>query len=119
MLILDLDLVLLTLTKVLQFEQLGVHEIQFVLRQSVINIPQLIRIDVEVVIGDDAAHELAVQVVVSRVHGSQAPVGVRVGVGARAERAVIPKWRRSPVVVVVAEAVSALVGHAARGHVGA
>ena len=45
----------------------------------------------------------------SGVDGSDAPIGVRVTVRASAKRPVIPKWTRSPMIIVVIKAISAFV----------
>ena len=56
--------------------------------EGLVDVPQLVGVDVEVVVGDDAADELAVEVVVRGVDRADAPVRVGVAVGARAEAAV-------------------------------
>ena len=61
------------------------HVVELSVGQGLVNVPQLVGIDVEVVVGDDAADKLAVQVVVGNVDGADAPVRVGVGVGARAK----------------------------------
>ena len=70
-----------------------------------IDVPELVGVYVEVVVGDDAWDELAVQVVVGGVDGADTRVSVSVGVGAGAERPVPPQGLRLPVVVVVGETV--------------
>ena len=54
------------------------------------------RVDLEVVVGDGATHELAVEVVVSGVDVPDAGVGVGVAVGAGAEGTV---WNREVYVI--------------------
>ena len=57
------------------------HVVQFRIRKSLIDVPELIRIHVEIVIGDDPTDKLAVQVVVCDIDCPDAPIGVGFGVG--------------------------------------
>lgn len=62
----------------------------------------------EVVEGDQAGGELAVEIIVRLIDGAQARESVVVGVHAEAERLVLPHRRGPPVVAVMAEAVHLL-----------
>ena len=63
------------------------HEVQLLVAQGLVDVPELVGIHVEVVVGDDAGDELAVEEVVGGVDGAEAPVSVGVAVGAGAETA--------------------------------
>ena len=82
-----------------------VHEVQLRVRQSVQEVPQLVRVDPEVVVGHHPRDVLAVEIVVGGVDVPDAPVGVVVAVGAGTESSPGPVGLSFPVVVVVAEAV--------------
>ena len=69
--------------------------IELLRAEGLVDVPQLVGVDVEVVVGDDAADELAVEVVVGGVDGADAPVRVRVAVRARTEAAVLKGNRNS------------------------
>jgi hypothetical protein len=71
----------------LQRQQTAVHKVELVLAERLVDVPQLVGVDVHVVVGDEARDKLAVEKVVSGVRRAQAPVGVGVAVGAAAERA--------------------------------
>jgi len=85
------------------------HKVKLRVRQGLVDVSQLVRVHVQVVVGDDTGDEFAVQVVVGGVDGPHARVGVCVGVGARAEGPVRPQGLGLPVVVVVSETVHELV----------
>ena len=71
-------------------------------RECVEQVPELVRVGVEVGEGDHAGDVLAVEVVVGGVDVARAPVRVVVAVGARAEGTVLPQRRCRPVIVVMA-----------------
>ena len=71
-------------------------------RECVEQVPELVRVGVEVGEGDHAGDVLAVEVVVGGVDVARAPVRVVVAVGARAEGPVLPQRRCRPVTVVMA-----------------
>jgi hypothetical protein len=69
-------------------KQLIMHVTQLGVGQGQVDVSQLVRVHIEVVVCDEAADELAVQVVVGGVDVPYARVGVGVAVGAGAEVAV-------------------------------
>ena len=69
----------------LEFEKTAVHKVQLFLAQRLVNVSQLVGVDVYVVVGDEAGDELAVEKVVTRIHGPQTPVSIGVAVGAAAK----------------------------------
>ena len=71
--------------------------------QGVEKISQLVRVLVEIRVGDHARDVLAVEVVVGGVDVPDTPVRVVVAVGACAEGVVIPEGLSLPVMVVVAK----------------
>ena len=75
---------------------------QSLTRECVEQVPELVRVGVEVGEGDHAGDVLAVEVVVGGVDVARAPVRVVVAVGARAEGTVLPQRRCGPVIVVMA-----------------
>ena len=72
----------------LQLHNLAMHVVQLRVGERLVDVSQLVGVDVQVVVGDDSGHELAVEIVVRDVDGADAPVRVRVAVRTRAERPV-------------------------------
>mgnify|MGYP005984056739 FL=1 len=90
-----------------QLPQLVVQERLLLGFQLIHPILQLERVDPQIVEGDQARGELAVEEVVRGVDGAHAGVGVVVGVHAEAEGSGGPHGGRLPVLLVVVEAVHA------------
>ena len=87
----------------------SVVEVQLRFGQGVRNVPQLVRVDPHVVIGDEAGDELAIERIVSGIQCTDTPVSIVISVHAHAEWTIFPEGRRSPVIAVVTEAVHFLV----------
>ena len=71
----------------LEVEELAVHVVELGVGERLVDVAQLVGVDGEVVVGDDAGDELAVEVVVRHVHRANAPVRVGVAVCTRAKLA--------------------------------
>ena len=75
----------------LQSHDLAVHEVQLRVWERLVNVTELVRVDVQVVVGDDTGDELAVKIVVRDVDGADTPVRVGVAVCARTKGTV---WKK-------------------------